>query len=276
MDSVQPGQIDIPEDPSNSQDPPGYGCASEEAGKPAGTGALRVVSITPVLNEEQRIGRIIAELPADRINRIVVVNDGSTDGTQDAARRAGAEVISHAAPRGVGAAIRTGLLYAVEHGFDVVVITSGSGKTRSGEVPRLLDALVNDNLDLAQGSRYVPGGTAGNMPLQRRLGTRGYSFIFSALAGHWVTDASSGFRAVRTTLLKDPRISLEQDWLDRYELEPYLLYKALTLHYRVKEIPVTIEYPPPVPGVPYTRIRAITDWWRIIRPVVFLRLGLRK
>jgi dolichol-phosphate mannosyltransferase len=215
---------------------------------------LRLMSITPVLNEEQRIGPIIRDLPWDRIALAVVVNDGSTD---------------------VGSAIRTGIQYALENGFEAVVVTSGSGKTRSCEAPRLIDALEGQGLDFAQGSRYVAGGWAGNMPFQRVIGTRVYSWCFSALAGRWIADASSGFRAMTTAFLKDPRIDLDQEWLDRYELEPYLLYKAITLGYRLREVPVSIEYPPPIPGVPYTRIRALVDWWRIIRPAVFLRFGLR-
>ncbi|MCA1595836.1 MAG: glycosyltransferase family 2 protein [Chloroflexi bacterium] len=233
------------------------------------------MSITPVLNEEQRIGAIIREMPRDWVEVALVVNDGSTDGTEAAARAAGAEVVSHPRSMGVGAAIRTGIHYALERGFDAVVVTSGSGKTRSSEVPVLLKALVDDSLDMAQGSRYIPGGHSGNMPLQRRIGTRGFSFCFSLFAGRWVADASSGFRAMRTSFLKDPRIRLDQDWLDKYELEPYLLYKVINLGYRMSEAPVTIEYPPPVPGVPYTRIRALVDWWRLLRPAVFLRLGLR-
>ena len=65
-----------------------------------------------------------------------------------------------------------------------------------------------------------------------------------------------------------------QDWLDRYELEPYLLFKALGLKHRVVEVPVTIEYPK-TDGIAYTKMRAITDWWKIFRPVLFLALRLK-
>ena len=236
---------------------------------------LRVLSVTPVLNEEHRIGTIIREIPRDLVECSLVVSDGSTDGTEAAAREAGAVVVTHDRTRGVGAAIRTGLHYALDHGFDVVTITSGSGKTRSEEIPRLLSAMAEHNLDFAQGSRYLPGGRSGNMPLQRKIGTRGFSICFSLLAGRWLTDASSGFRAIRTSFLRNPNVHIDQEWLDRYELEPYLLFKAVTLGFRLREVPITIEYPPEVAGVPYTRIRAIVDWWRLLRPAVFLRFRLR-
>jgi dolichol-phosphate mannosyltransferase len=77
------------------------------------------------------------------------------------------------------------------------------------------------------------------------------------------------------SLLDDKRIDLWQDWLDRYELEPYLLFKALLLGHRVVEVPVTIEYPK-TDGIAYTKMRAIVDWWKIFRQVLFLGLGIKK
>ena len=72
-------------------------------------------------------------------------------------------------------------------------------------------------------------------------------------------------------MLDDPRIQLAQDWLDRYELEPYLLYQAVRCGYRVREAPVTVRYH--CRGT--TKMRWLSDGWRILRPIVFLRLGMR-
>ena len=90
---------------------------------------------------------------------------------------------------------------------------------------------------------------------------------FSLFCGKRVTDASSGFRAIKLSLFDDRRINLWQDWLDRYELEPYLLFTALRLRHKVIEAPVTIEYPK-TDGIAYTKMRAITDWWKIFRPII--------
>jgi dolichol-phosphate mannosyltransferase len=68
-------------------------------------------------------------------------------------------------------------------------------------------------------------------------------------------------------------MQLHQDWLDRYELEPYMLFQALRLGYRVREVPVLVTYPQD--GRAYTKMRAVVDWWRIFRPAVFLALNLR-
>lgn len=74
-------------------------------------------------------------------------------------------------------------------------------------------------------------------------------------------------------MLEDPRLDLEPDWLDEYSLEPYLLYKAIRLGWRVGEVPVSKIYPPRSVG--YTKMKPITGWWSIIRPVLLLGLGLR-
>ena len=88
-----------------------------------------------------------------------------------------------------------------------------------------------------------------------------------------MTDSTNGFRAFRTTLLDDQRLDLQQQWLDGYELEPYLLYKAIRCGYRVREAPVTKRYDL---SRGYTKMRPFIDWWSILRPVVYLGLGIRK
>jgi len=235
----------------------------------------RVVCVAPAWNEGKRIARVVRAVPSDFVETTVVVDDGSSDDTAEHAEKAGATVIRSERNRGVGAAIRSGIDYAIQHGYEAVVIVSGGGKTPPEQIPRLLEPILNGDADLAQGSRYLDGGEYLRMPLRRKIGTRGYTFLFSLFCGHRVTDASSGFRAFRVSLFNDKRINLWQDWLDRYELEPYLLFKALKLKHRVVEVPVTIEYPK-TDGIAYTKMRAITDWWKILRPVVFLALGVKK
>lgn len=236
----------------------------------------RVLCIAPAWNEAGRITRVVEAVPREAVETTVVVDDGSTDDTGAKARAAGAAVIRNKANRGVGAAIRSGIDYAIDHGYEIVVIISGGGKTPPEQIPRLLEPIINGQADFVQGSRYKEGGEFLRMPLQRRLGTRAYTMLFSLFCGRRVTDASSGFRAVRVSLFEDKRINLWQDWLDRYELEPYLLFKALRLGHRVIEVPVTIEYPKSNDGISYTKMRALTDWWKIFRPVLFLGLGLKK
>ncbi len=94
------------------------------------------------------------------------------------------------------------------------------------------------------------------------------------VTGIKVTDSTNGFRAVRSRFFKDPRMDISQSWLDRYELEPYIFYYAVKLGYRVKEVPVTKIYPPKTEG--YTKMKPVSGWWSILRPVIYLGLRIRQ
>ena len=107
-----------------------------------------------------------------------------------------------------------------------------------------------------QGSRFLGGGSHQNLPRARYYMVKLHALLMRWLTGFPATDAINGFRAYSTSLLRDPRIDLWQDWLDHYELESYLHYKVLKLGYRVIEVPVSKSYPPAT--------------------LVFLILGLKK
>jgi dolichol-phosphate mannosyltransferase len=219
---------------------------------------------------------VVEAVPRDVVDQVLVVDDGSSDDTGDHAESSGALVFRAKTNNGVGAAIRRGIDHAIKNKYDVVVIVSGGGKTPPAQIPRLLEPILNGEAELAQGSRYKEGGEFLRMPLRRRIGTRAYTRLFSLFCRHRVTDASSGFRAIHVSLFNDKRINLWQEWLDRYELEPYLLFKALRLGHKVVEVPVTIEYPPESDGIAYTKMRALVDWWKIFRPLLFLALGFKR
>src|SRR4029078_13046014 len=96
--------------------------------------------------------------------------------------------------------------------------------------------------DLVQGSRWLPGGATPGIPPERRWLTRLYPPLLRIARGNPCRDGANGFRAFRLALLDDPRIRLDQAWLDRYELEPYLLYQTVRAGYRVRGVPVTVSY----------------------------------
>lgn len=235
-----------------------------------------VLCVIPVWNEEDKISKVIEEIPSKLVDKVIVIDDGSTDASAEIAERAGAEVIKHIKNKGVGAAIRTGIDFALNHKYDIAIILSGGGKTPSSQIPILLEPIFTEKAELVQGSRYIKGGQFFNMPLSRRLGTRAYTLIFSLFCRKYITDASSGFRAIKLSIFKDKRINLWQNWLNRYELEPYLLYKALSLEHLVLEIPVIIKYPITVKNSTYTKMRVLIDWWKIFRPLLFLALRIKK
>ncbi|HSA30300.1 MAG TPA: glycosyltransferase family 2 protein [Candidatus Omnitrophota bacterium] len=207
----------------------------------------------------------------------VVIDDGSTDGTTsmiNSFKQEGISAVRHDTRRGVGAAIRTAIHFAKKAGYRTIVIMAGNDKDDPQEIPLVL-APLEEGYEVVQGSRYLGGARiGGDMPLYRKWATRFHPFLMSLLTGTKVTDSTNGFRAMRLSMFDDPRINIDQNWLDAYELEPYILYKAIILGHRFKEVPVTKIYPPRELG--YTKMKPISGWWSILRPLVLLGLRIRR
>ncbi len=227
---------------------------------------LRVIALAPVFNEESKIERVVSRTPRDVVDEVLVVDDGSTDASSRVARDAGATILPMGRTVGVGAAIRSGLAHAQENAYDVAVVMAGNNKDSPEEIPLLLDPIAAGRADFVQGSRFLAGRRDfGDMPAYRRVATRLHPILFSAVARHRVTESTNGFRAIRVSILSDPGLHLDQDWLDEYELEPYLYLRVIKLGYRTTEVPVTKVYPPRASG--QTKMRPITGWWSMLRPL---------
>ncbi len=233
---------------------------------------LRVIAVAPVLDEEVKIGEVVRRTPRDVVDDLIVIDDGSTDGSAEVAREGGARVISMGRVAGVGAALRVGYAEAVRGSYDVAVVMAGNNKDSPEEIPRLLDPIAEGRADFVQGSRFLePDAHFGEMPFYRRIATRIHPLLFSLVTGRRVTESTNGFRAVHRRVLEDERLDLDQLWLDEYSLEPYLYIRAIQLGYRTVEAPVSKVYPPKRIG--QTKMKPIVGWWSILKPL--LRVGLR-
>ena len=237
----------------------------------------KIIVVAPCNNEEAKIGDVVLRIKrmAPRIvDEILVVDDGSTDRSVAVVQEIGATVIEMQTRHGVGAVFRRGIQYAVENKYDICVCIAGNNKDEPEEIPRLLDPIIEQDYDIVQGSRFIPGGKTGNMPMYRHFATRLHPLLFSIFLKKRITESTNGFRAFKTSIISEGRINLNQSWLDAYELEPYVLFKAIQLGYRHTEVPVTKIYPPKELG--YTKMKPITGWWSILRPVFYLGLGIKK
>ncbi|UCB56949.1 MAG: glycosyltransferase family 2 protein [Candidatus Omnitrophota bacterium] len=234
----------------------------------------KIIVVMSSLNEEAKIANGVRRVPRDFVDEVVVVDDGSTDNTARQAELAGASVIRHKSNLGAGAGYRSGYFYGFEKGYDIIVELAGDDQDDPKEIPRLLDPIIDEGYDYVHGSRWLKGGVRINHPLYRIIATKFYSFLFRILIGFPSTDATNGFRAFRAQILKNKNIDLWQNWLNKYELEPYFFAKVVKNGYKIKEVPVTKEYHSEKKG--YTKMIPIFSWWSILRPIILLRLGIKK
>lgn len=241
---------------------------------PSGTPCDRVLSCVFAYNEGEKLRRTLARFPDDHDGDILVVDDGSTDGSTEMLPH-GVGVLKMGRVAGLGAAIRAAIRHAQAGGYDVITIMAANDKDRATEIPRLLKPIRDDGCYIAFGSRYLPGGEHGNMPRYRQFATRYiHPALLNVFLGSRLTDTSNGFRAIHLRLFDDPTIDIDQEWLNEYELERYIQFKAIALGYRYAEVPVTKVYPARHLG--QTKMKPITGWWSMVKPVLLLGLRLRR
>ncbi len=241
----------------------------------------RILVCPIAFNENVKLKSVIERFlksPARGIADYLVMDDCSTDGTTEMIQSfadQGVMTIRHEKQSGVGAAIRTAIRYACKNGYDVLVIMAGNDKDNPDEIPSVIKPILEDGYDFVQGSRYKGGvGTGGDMPFYRKVATRMHPLLMSFFTGVAVTDSTNGFRAFRLSIVSDARIDLDQPWLNAYELEPYLMFKAIKLGYKFTEVFVTKIYPPRKLG--YTKMKPLVGWWSILKPVLYLGLGIKR
>ena len=196
---------------------------------------LRRLAIVPAYNEERNIARVVRELHEfDPGIDVVVVSDGSVDGTAANARAAGARVLQLPYNLGIGGAVQTGFRYGWEHGYDLAVRCDGDGQHVPSELPKVVAPVLAGEADMAVGSRFA--GDAGyRSSASRRVGIRLLAGVVSAIARQRVTDTTSGFQALN-------RRALELFAADYPHYYPEVEGMVMTIKHRLRlvEVPVTM------------------------------------
>jgi dolichol-phosphate mannosyltransferase len=243
--------------------------------------SLKKISIIPVYNDGKRIGKVLQKFTDNMVDEICVTIDCPTQETLDAIRNAATKIgtpvsiIKNSERKGIGYAIKEGIEYALSNGYDIAVIMAGNNKDDPREIPRLLQPILEKDYDYVQGSRFLPGGKHKRNPILRGIFSRLYPFIWTFFTKTRCTDVTNGFRAYKLSIFSDKRINIWQSWLDSYQLEYYVHYKVLTLNHKTTEIPVSKTYPHRNKGG-YSQISPFRDWWKIVGPFVYLKLGIKK
>jgi len=200
--------------------------------------------VLPTYNEAENVEAIVrAALPhlasTGLEHRVLVVDDGSPDGTGDIADRLAAEienvqVLHRARKEGIGPAYLAGFAHAMASGADLLLEMDADFSHDPADLPRLIEAA--DRADLVLGSRYVPGGGVTDWGLGRRLVSRGGSLYAQILLGVPVHDLTGGFKCFRREVLE--RLDLESVGTDGYGFQIEMTYRALRAEFRVEELPI--------------------------------------
>jgi glycosyltransferase involved in cell wall biosynthesis len=194
----------------------------------------RIVVVIAAYNEAPVIASVVADVRRASYPA-VVVDDGSTDATGEIAARAGAFVVTHPVNLGQGAALQTGLDFALAQGADVIVTFDADGQHRPADIAPLIAALAANKADYALGSRFLGGAV--NLPRKRRLMLAAATWFTRLTTGLDLTDTHNGLRAM--TRRGASRIRLKQN---RMAHASEILHQIAQGGLAYVEVPVTIEY----------------------------------
>lgn len=221
---------------------------------------MKVAAIVPCFNEANCISQVVNDLQG-RVDKIVVVDDGSGDESYNLAGAAGATVLRHAINRDYGATIVTGFTWALGWGADILVMFDGDGQFSAAEITNLIQPIKEGRADAVIGSKFL------NKQFTQRIPTTKKNFILlpARWLEYWLTglklsDVHNGFRALSSQAVR--RMSFNQDGM-AFQTELDRQIKKLNL--RVVEVPVTVRY--------YRYGQGLWGGLRILRDVLWAKLA---
>lgn len=195
----------------------------------------KVFVVIPAYNEEFMIDKVIKDLKKHNYKNIVVVDDGSSDKTYEAASKHKIHVLKHVINLGQGAALKTGIDYALLQGADIIVTFDADGQHQAKEIERMINPIKKKEVEVTLGSRFLSDGS--KIPALRRLYLKIGVLVLFVMYGIKLTDSHNGFRAFSRKALQ--KIELRANQMEHASEIPEQIKKN---RIRFKEIPVNIRY----------------------------------
>jgi glycosyltransferase involved in cell wall biosynthesis len=225
---------------------------------------MTIAAVIPAYQAAPSVGAVVRGA-LDHVTEVLVVDDGSTDGTAEEARRAGARVVSHSCNLGKGAALSTAFRDLFGRGFDAVLTLDADGQHLPEEIPKLLAAITDTEGDLVLGIRDHLFGEMGTV---RRLSNRLSSKAISVAAGQHLTDIQTGFRIYSRRLIDT--VGFPEA---RFEAESAVVVRAARRGFKVVTVPVRLGF---ADGRTTSHYRPLMDSFRIAGAVTRARLEMLK
>ena len=219
----------------------------------------RFAIVIPALNAEPSVGAVVRGC-LEQLPDVVVVNDGSTDGTAAAAANAGAIVLQHAVRCGKGGAMKTGFAWALERGFDGVIGVDADGQHLPSEIPKLLRCREESGADLVIGGR---SHLFAQMLPRRRMANRFSTWAIAKFSRTPITDSQCGFRLYSSRLLRGVRLRAEG-----FDMDSEVVVRAGLGGFKIAMTPIDMGF---VDGISTSHYRAVTDTLRIAGTVLRVR-----
>ena len=234
---------------------------------------MNLAVVIPCYNVSKHIEAVVRTLPA-HIRFIIVVDDYSKDNTLEKLRLLSAEnqkvvLLQHAENRGVGAAMLSGYRKAIELQADIVIKMDGDGQMDPQQIDRLIQPLIDDQADFTKANRFRDFKALRAMPLSRRIGNLGLSFIIKAASGYWnIFDPTNGFTAIKSSTL----LAMDLNRIHaRYYFETSMLLELYYANAVIVDVPMQARYGDEISGL--SRTRTLLEFpprllWAFIRRMV--------
>jgi len=195
---------------------------------------MKVVAIIPAYNEAKYIEDVICGMK-HYADKVIVVDDSSTNGTMSKAEKAGAIIVKRSGERGFGYSNRAGIKRALSEDCDIIITLDGDGQHNPEDTDKLIEPIIKGKADIVIGSRFIENNS--NIPKYRTAGIKIITFVYNLLCKQKVKDAQCCFRAYRKEVLES--IEMTEGG---FTFSTEALIKARALGYRIREVPIKVYY----------------------------------